>query len=85
MLLASSSCLEVLRVLEVWFCGFSIPPVPWEEVYPRDSVFPQVAAKCVGRLTSLTTVLWSLRSGLGTQFREFGGPLGERRGGLAER
>jgi hypothetical protein len=33
--------------------------------------------------TSLTTVLWSLRSGLGVKFLEFGGGLGERRGGFS--
>lgn len=36
-----------------------------------------------GMRTSLTTVLWSRRSGLGTQFLEFGGGFGGRRGGLA--
>lgn len=36
----------------------------------------------IGLLTSLTTVLWSLRSGLGAQFPEFGGG---RRGGLEVR
>lgn len=35
--------------------------------------------------TSLITVLWSLRSGLGTQFREPGGGFGGRRGGLEVR
>lgn len=37
------------------------------------------------RNTSLTTVLWSRRSGLGTQWREFGGGSGGRRGGFAVR
>lgn len=36
----------------------------------------------IGVLTSLTTVLWSLRSGLGAQFPELGGG---RRGGLEVR
>jgi hypothetical protein len=40
---------------------------------------------CKKGLTSLTTVLWSLRSGLGTHCRAFGGRLGGRRGGLAVR
>lgn len=35
--------------------------------------------------TSLTTVLWSRRSGLGTQCRRFGGGFGGRRGGFAVR
>lgn len=38
-----------------------------------------------GLPTSLTTVLWSLRSGLGTQFFEPGGGFGGRRGGLEVR